>query len=278
MSIRNKHLEIRVQRGLPMGFCVLLLSSLVALSVYGNDSPFGPITSDSVAVAAAERITGLGEFFTEKGYRLAVDEVVSTTYIDTTTPYIHEQLNGRPAWRVTWSQFEHVIDSVCGVGKRPTPVKICHVWMDSTTGRFLRMVISPSDRVNCASNLPSAEDLQWEVRSRGNRYLGLPEVKPNMSLLESMATCHDYLPHSECTVIQYVVMTLPMFDTTGATSGEETVYTSEPFPAWVIRMTGSGFSKVSAGEDMVSLSSRMVANALTGKVYEIATFKYPKEP
>ena len=253
-------------------WCILLVLSVQAQA---QEAAFHPITSDSAAVVAAGKITGLGDFFAEKGYRLAVNEVVSTIYVDTTTPYIHEQLNGRPAWRVTWSQFEHVIDSVCGVGKRPTPAKICHVWMDSTTGKLLSANIGRVT-IDDAQILPlDSITLLSLMQGQCEKYLGLPEGAPKVSMLEALSQCKHHPSYSAITIVQYVTMTHAILDSIPDSTGamKLQLMTSEPFAAWIVYMPGHGMAPKRASGPM-GKATRLVVDAMTGKSYGLTDFEY----
>ena len=101
-------------RPLPL-YAMIVFIALTAslLGTYGitADIDRKPVNSESEAVAVCNDITGFNNicpYPKTDGYR---PTAVNCAFVDTTTPFIHSSLNGRPSWRISCGQLDLTLNA-----------------------------------------------------------------------------------------------------------------------------------------------------------------------
>jgi hypothetical protein len=239
--------------------CVIIMVG--APSVFSLDA-LGCIDSDSAAVETANRFTGIGQFYLDRQMSKPTATAHVEVYVDSTTPNLHQQLNGRAAWKVSFPQFETVLCSLSNVDASGVSAKRCDVWLDSATGQLLQVDIRPSD-TTVKLRPPSEAELAQELSFQGGSYLGLPDMLPQFGMHHALAYCGNYVARADQIIIRYVMVT---------------PYEGGPTPYWVVHMSGYGYPKEPSykphGTTWIT-NSLLIMSALSGDARGPITIRTP---
>jgi hypothetical protein len=222
---------------------------------------FVSIESDTAAIEAANMLTGIEQFYLDRGAKGPDPAVSRTVYADSTTPKLHAELNGRTVWKVTYEGFERIMNAVCDDCRPDIPSQVCDVWVDSLSGRLLRVNIHPAIGQD-ALREPTEEELAEDIGFEAGEFVGLPDVKPKIGMLSALGKCKRFPAYADQTVIQYVLM-----HKAGVTT-----------PSWIIQMRGAGYSKTPyglPGNVPLITSSLLIMDAISGQAGPLATIKRP---
>jgi len=198
-------------------------------------------------VESANRWTGLNQLSGEKNQPTAI----SQTFVDTTTAFLHSQLTGRPAWLVTYPEFEFALDSV-SIKKVGRPHWRADVWLDSATSELLLIELRPADTPSIGFRMPTVAEAEDQLGNAWEKYYGLPVDPPGISLLEALQRYSPWPLLAKQVLVQYL-----MYSRGGG----------DPYPAWVVYLRGTpGFRPPGVDKYVPhqTQSARRVFNAVTG--------------
>ncbi len=210
---------------------------------YTNDEVLRtPVSSDQV-VQLAEAYTGF-----EGGQDRTVIAAASSVgrYIDTTTPFIREALNGRPAWLVRYEDLRFA--PLGDESKAEGFAWSARVWIDSLTGQFLGAEIVPSGQQRPLPPRQSVSAVESDLYSSHERFHGVPSKLPKLSIRDCV---EKYITHGVADVlsaqrieVSFVLFSIetPALPTWANENGlryEKMYEGDDPIPAWVISLYGA---------------------------------------
>ncbi|MBU0982700.1 MAG: hypothetical protein KKA42_02450, partial [candidate division Zixibacteria bacterium] len=208
------------------------------------------------AIDRALACTGFGEYIDMDSLTDLVT-VTTVTTIDTTTPFIHDQVNNRRAWKVSfssvtltyWNTTKYVVDE-------ETPLRSFDVYVDSASGRFLKAVSRSANYNGAAIRKANWLLAEASLNRRSQCYVGLLDEPPPVTLadaLDSAKFCD--VPGAMAIVAVCVLLSYPAVDSA--------------FPVWDLHMYGS--DNIGQSEDWAvgkpaykTNHMRVVINARTG--------------
>ena len=218
----------------------------------------GALETQESALSAADAWIGFGSSETSRANRNAQVEV----FIDSITPFLHTVLDGKKAWKVTYTNLILGPDRLRDeAGERVQFT--CEAWLDSTSGRFLRAEIFRSSRPDVGYRYPTPEEAERQLGSVRERYHGLPDTVPQVSMFEALELNAPRPYFAKETVVQYL-----MYSRQG----------SEPVPAWVITRRGTNpfpLPGMSVYPEHISRNWRIVYNAITGRAFPETNTPFP---
>lgn len=233
----------------------------LAVSATGAAEPGSvvPVNSKQDALAVADSFVGLSAFCNDQGRDIPPSKVALSEFIDT-IPYIGDTLVGRSAWRITYSGFDKVLNTLADDSAFRTDLDQCVVWVDSASGRFLGVCIrsTPSDRE--LPERPTIDELQMEARTHGETYVDLPGRPPRQGMLGALAKSPVWTLNAPLIVVRHALITR---------------LGSDKFPAWILHFHGAGMQVMPA--ERAVLSTRLTVNASTGESLKIWTHEHDRE-
>jgi len=196
---------------------------LLIVAAAGHAEHYGTsITTDSAAIAAANEITGLGEYYAQRGAEAPVASVTPTIYRDSTTPFLHDSLDGLPAWEIVYSGIEDVLEGLSDSGKVKRGPTELTLWLDRVSGCLLSCsILEHPHRSRDALLAPAGVERMRTMES--NVTLGLPPHLPEITLLDALSKWKDFAASARDVIVTYVEMTWQ---------------DDEPFPAWNLVFPG----------------------------------------
>lgn len=197
---------------------LLIVAAAAQAEHYGKS-----ITTDSAAVAAANEITGLGEYYAQRGAEAPITSVTPTIYRDSTTPFLHQSHDGRQSWRVVYSDMEEVLqdlrDSVQHV-RHPTTLTL---WLDSSNGTLLNCLVVEDGGAVSSQDFVAPSSVEEIKTMRHNIHSGIPASQPEISMLEALRIWNKFSVGARAIRVSYVEMTWQ---------------DDEAFPAWNLVFPG----------------------------------------
>ncbi len=132
------------------------------------------------AVAAANKVLGL-----ERTEGVHVDGQIELVANDN-TPFLDEQINRRPLWHLTVSNWRLSLKTG---GREPADVapRTFDVYVEPVSGSVLKIISRWPEGVPAIQPMPSAAFAEQCMRRSGNeRYHGFPEEPPGVSFVEAL--------------------------------------------------------------------------------------------
>jgi hypothetical protein len=254
----------------------LLLNLLISISVAGTKRTLSTVSTISEAQESADNYTGFSRF--ADGAALST-QASSLVFTDSTTPFLHDSLNGRKAWRVQYTVFNPSSKSRSGQLALSSQL-IAQVWIDSLTGQLLQVVISPISHPEVGYRMPTPVESEKQLAAFTEKYLGLPNELPTLSLSDCLAKIGWAKISQDCGIIaNYVLYTNEQKKM--CPTGTRMIPFWElpvPFPAWVIYRRGTPESKL-PGKPTQSIVEgticRRVFDAQSGVASPETNFPYP---
>jgi len=180
---------------------LLIVAAVVHAEHYGKS-----ITTDSAAVAAANEITGFGEYYAQRGAEPPIASVTPEVYRDSTTPFLHDSLDGLASWKVVYSGIEKVLEGLLDsvkIERQPTTLTL---WLDSAQGSLLScLILESAPRPTSALLAPSG--VEEMKTSEYNVTSGLPRDLPVITLLDALSTWKKFAAYGHYIIVTYVTMT-----------------------------------------------------------------------
>lgn len=205
-------------------FVALFVTAMIAFATsYSSGQDYssqesigGPVTGEQ-ALERAHDVTAF-DIFDPAVWRNRISDIVDSLIItDTLTPFMHDSINGRSAWRIRVEQVQPDFGSQ--TKRSSTTNKDCEIWVDCGTGRFLMATFKERGSDSVLERPPTAREAEAQLAALGEDYVGLPTVFPAKTLREALESCNLYPPIHEQTVVHYC-----LYSFRG----------SEPRPAWII--------------------------------------------
>jgi len=248
--------------------CLLVVSSVFSQGLQVVDSTGENLTSKSTykqnlssedALEAALLYTGFGKQ-KELRQRLSASATMeSTIAVDSTTPFLSDQITGRESWIV---KFPSVDLAQQLNSKKTFPPKDVEILFDKKTGQILKMVGKSVELDTNIFRLPTAYEAELQLASFFEKYLGIPEDPPQKDLIEILSVCY-HICSSYDFIASYV---------TYQYQGRE------PIPAWSVYVRSSRpiCGVHYAPEEIYKVSNeRTMINAITGKCIFSGNLPYP---
>ncbi|HKK20026.1 MAG TPA: hypothetical protein VJ983_01025 [candidate division Zixibacteria bacterium] len=237
--------------------CVLGLSSIPAAAIGQGASGDSlshstSISTPEAAVAAADRLSGFDKLYANEKPASSSVTARSVMYRDSTTPFIHGDLDNKSAWKVSYSEFD--LAGAFGVEKSTESKKTAVVWIDSLSGQVLRMDINKVGTIDSTMvfRMPTPEEAEPQIGVTWHSYIGLPKTHPKVPLLDALKPFEREVFNSYNTVVQYLMVK----------KGNDT------FPAWVVYARGIHFyppNGDSQAERAAASQGFLIVNAETGR-------------
>jgi hypothetical protein len=247
------------------GIWVSMGVALFACSLFAADS--APVanmdgTDASRALEAAVSALGFKQTRSEQASALSVGGV--ETLVDTTTPFVHEQLNGRRVWRVELASLRVVEQGA--VSNDSLSVRDFTVFVDSASGVVLKAVArGPHYNPRLISH-PSVTSAEKDLSCSFESYTGVPAIPPGVSLKEALERATIPARLSMEIIVDYLLVSYSV----SSKKGEHA--------AWVVNMNG-GFTyplDCSRGKYERACSHyRMVVDAVTGECLMSTNIPFP---
>lgn len=150
-------------------WAILIVAAAVHAEHYGKS-----LTTDTAAIAAANEITGLGEYYAQRGAEVPITSVTPTIYRDSTTPFLHQNHDGRRSWKVVYSDMEEVLqdlrDSV-QYARQPTTLTL---WLDSSNGTLLNCLVVEDGGAVSPQDFVAPSSVEGIKTMRHNIHSGVP--------------------------------------------------------------------------------------------------------
>jgi len=158
-------------------------SALTSKSTYKQN------LSSEDAVEAALLYTGLSKQKELKQRLSASATVESTIAVDSTTPFLSDQISGRESWIV---KFPSVDLAKQLSSKKTFPPKDIEILLDKNTGQILRMVGRSVELDTNVFRLPTANEAEYQLKVLQEEYQSFPEEPPQIDLIEALRACDFY--------------------------------------------------------------------------------------
>lgn len=250
-------------------FIIVILLFLGSVSAFANS-----INSTEEALKQANSITGFERLYADKQAAASFTSVSAITYVDETTPFIHDMLDERISWKITYDEFDLVLDSQYMKSGKRFP-KACDIWLDSLSGELLRIEIRDLTRGKATFRMPTAKEAEKQMNSVGESFKGLPQEPPAIDLITALSQCKSRPLYAKEISIQYVLYSKTKLSLTKK-SDFDTIDVNdlakylqeETFPAWIILMRGVKSHSFSyKAPRSATHTARQVINAVTGKSF-----------
>ena len=236
-----------------------------ACSVHASDSVRTFVaggTDASQAVEAAVSALGFEQTKLPQASALSVQGV--ETLVDTTTPFVHEQLNGRRVWRVELASLRVVEQGA--VSDDSLSVRDFTVFVDSASGIVLRAIARGPHYNPRVISHPSATSAEKDISRSTEAYTGVPTISPMVPLNKALEWSTIPARLSMEITVDYLLVSYSV----GRDKGEHA--------AWVVNMNG-GFTyplDCSRGEYERACSHyRVVVDAVTGECLMSTNIPFP---
>ncbi len=202
---------------------LLVMAVLSSAQPSAQDSSTSTITTADQAVELALEYTGF-ERDTDGPLTAEDARVEVVTMRDSITPFIADEIDGRRAWLVT---LPHVI-----VDSRYTVPKIAEdnpkdfeVYLDSTTGQLLSIIVRPDGYDSTMHPPPPAREAERQLAQATESYLGIPGEPPKVALADVL----DIIKRRPVSLAREVLIRYVWYTREGLKS---------PRPAWIVFMRG----------------------------------------
>ena len=142
------------------------------------------IATEEEAIRRALDYTG---FDKSKGFSIeeSIREVKLETATDTTTPFLHNRINGRAIWSVKFNGILLDPKSVIPEKIEANPKRF-EVWLDAETGILLRVFSPYTESDSTGLSVITAEEAENELRARSEEYLGFVDSIPLVSCFDAI--------------------------------------------------------------------------------------------
>lgn len=137
-----------------------------------------PINKED-AILAAFRFTQLNRL---PGVTVSGREIIVS---EDTTPFLANSINGRRAWLV---EVDHVTLRLPSADTKVNDhfVRTFHITIDANSGQLLRVKSSGEPKTTTLRPEAGASSAEAQIKSSGERYEGIPDVEPKISLLQAL--------------------------------------------------------------------------------------------
>lgn len=238
--------------------CVGVTVFISAEQTRAGDSYIQPITSDSLAIARVNHLTGLGDYLSKHQLKEPSILVNAGVFRDTLMSEVRGGIRECSAWRILLSDFGPILNDLIPNAHEDNSERICEIWLDSLTGQlliaFLQRIEPDSPSLDTLIYSEATSESEWF----SERFHGLPSDFPKVDLLEALSKCGRHPLVASTTIIRYLSISQRA---------------SEVFPAWVIGFPGHGYKSTRGGEVAFS---REVVDATTGKVHPFVSVGKPR--
>jgi hypothetical protein len=252
---RSKSMKtiLRLSVVLVFGSCAVI----GGLSADNGIKPRSILTASDVADRAVEYL-GFGPGIS----RIRTSAVTVT---DTSTPFLRQFINGRRAWKVTFSGLPMNVLTPLQDTAAANAMEF-EVLIDSLSGKLLSITYEDQavDTVNCPYLAP--EEAERQILNDGEHYLGIPSEPPKFTFLDVAAAFPHSILDAKRVVAQYVWYSQDHID-------QETgkVVTPDSMACWIISLVGIPPIEPRGGPaDRLPVYTcnriRQVVNAETGRI------------
>jgi hypothetical protein len=221
------------------------------------------IEAEQQAIAKAREIVGLPEGTAPK-FSAEV-----TSLAEDNTPFLHDQVVGRPLWHVVIADWKLELKSAAP-GEHDQFARVFDVFLDPRDGKLLKAVSRWPENVPPIAPQPSARSAEEQMpRSDDERYHGFPDPPPLIDLLHALDIVQrdgSPSPYLAKQIIAHYVM--------------ESTRGGKPRAVWAITLWGTPPFESSYPGVPVDARNHMrsVVNAETGKCLFSTTTPQPETP
>ncbi|PKK83712.1 MAG: hypothetical protein CVT49_07445 [candidate division Zixibacteria bacterium HGW-Zixibacteria-1] len=246
---------------------------LIVILVAGKQAKATDINQDLNANEVVERNAILDKAISLTGFyanrdecKISAEDVQLVLHEDSTTPFLGEFGTKRAVWHIAFHNIN--LNSKEG---RPADQKFDRdfdVYIDSASGHLLKIICNYDNGSPEECPILLAEDAEKQINSRGEKYVGLPEVIPEISFTDA-ALAGPPKPWIAKEILgQYVIYT----------DGR-----CEPRPVWIISMCGPIVPVIGGSAEWIPdyqrNRCRKVVDAKYGNVFFVTnTPKVPLTP
>jgi len=238
------------------------------------------ITNTADAVDMALKYTGFLVSNEELSDKI-INDVTLIEMVDTTTPFIHDLIDGRKVWKVPFynirisekkemGEMEKKSLSMRGIDVYIDNERDFDVYINAESGQLFKIIASFSEYDPALAPEPPYEIAEEQMRSINEKYLALPDSLPNVSFFDCLKRCFDPPEQSKEIIGFYVIV-------------KDYDRDKEAFPAWIIINKGFPPDQLSlppGAKDWIPVHHknmrRNIFNAETGRF--ISADNGPKMP
>ncbi len=221
------------------------------------------VKTEEQAMAKAREIVGL------PGRSPARFTAELVTLTEDNTPFLHDQITGRPIWHVVISDWKLELKSAAPAQEDPFS-RTFDVFVDPTDGKLLKAASRWPENVPPVAPQPSARSAEEQMpRSDEERYHGFPDPPPRIDLMHALDIVHkdgSFSPYLAKQIIAHYVM--------------QSTHGGKPRAVWAITLWGippfpSGYPGVPVD---ARNHIRTVLDAETGRCLFSSTTPQPERP
>ena len=219
------------------------------------------IDDKGAAIQVAISLVGNGVESSEKSQSVLIKNAQTMTYVDTSTPFLHDSLNGVASWKCDM-EF-HLLKEIAQARANEVLDLSGEIWLDSTSGKLLRVNLRSEGSDGVSYRLPTAKEAEYQLKMGGEKYLGLPDMTPTLTLSDVIDRYSDDIVGYKELIIQYILYSAPRADTT---------------PVWVIYLRDDvpqDLPGMEGASPYCRMSWRVVVNAETGLSYGKSNIPHP---
>jgi hypothetical protein len=219
------------------------------------------IQTEQQAIARAREIVGLPD---RSPARLSAERV---TLAEDNTPFLHEQIVGRPIWHIVIADWKLELKSAAPDEEDPIS-RTFDVFIDPTDGKLLKAASRWPENVPPVASQPSARSAEEQMpRSDEERYHGFPDPPPRINLVRALDIVHkdgSVSPYLAKQIVAHYVM--------------QSTMNGKPRAVWAITLWG--IPPLPSSYPGVPVDSRnhirTVVNAETGRCLFSSTSPQPE--
>ncbi len=236
----------------------MLIVSMISFSIRGEiitDDTLKILTKEQ-AYSTALELTGFNQLKNAQ-YSLTLSEknVSLVKFVDSTTPFISDELNNNNSWKIKFDTIYFEIN-----GKKFDYFSFStNVYIEQTSGKLLSIICKSSKNYDRKIyRLPTIEESEIQLKYFGEKYHSIPYDSPKISLNEALSKCSEILSAQEIRA-SYVMYS---------------VKTSDTVSAWAIYLRGC--NPISQhGKEYQNTNYRYIIDATTGELIFNNNLPYP---
>jgi hypothetical protein len=245
-----------------MSIGVLILACLLCAA---NSVPVADTDGTEASLALEAAVSALGFEQTRSAQASALSVKGVETLVDTTTPFVHGQLNGKRVWRVELAGLR--VDEREATGDDDSlSVRDFTVFVDSASGIVLKAVARGPHYDPRLISHPSATSGEKDLSRCAEAYTGVPAIPPAVPLNKALEWSTIPARLAMEITVDYLVVSYSLISEKGEHA------------AWVVNMNG-GFTyplDCFRGEYERACSHyRMVVDAVTGELLMSTNIPFP---
>ncbi|MEA1981799.1 MAG: hypothetical protein U9N54_12625 [candidate division Zixibacteria bacterium] len=173
-------------------------------NIFNNDY-FNSINSADNAIKTALKFTGF-----ENYNKIDIDHLKEMTtitkFIDSTTPFLSEQMNGRRVWKISLKDI--YLKPEEQIGKNNYNSRDFEIFIDSATGQFLEMRSFDANIDQFMYPEIPSKIANEQMNLFQEKYLGIPKVYPKINFLSALKAVKNNVELTKLMVVKYIIYSI----------------------------------------------------------------------